>query len=220
MNYYKKLRLDELGITSDEEAEELEYELEVRFEEFTAKDRQTWLQQNAYLEFFSRIGTVTSAAREAGVTVYKAQTWKFDNVLGFTRRLEVADLAFNDRLKEKALRRASDPKAPATLLIELLRAYMPEQFSRNGHKCDTSKSDEILSPGGGEIGLCRVEGWVVVVMGAFMRGSRRRGVTGLAWHKWAWRDRLWIPACAGMTGGRCWLVRQGFACVAGLDVVG
>ena len=142
--YYKKLRLDELGITSDEEAEELEYELEVRFEEFTAKDRKTWLQQNAYLEFFSRIGTVTSAAREAGVTVYKAQTWKFDNVLGFTRRLEVADLAFNDRLKEKALRRASDPKAPATLLIELLRAYMPEQFSRNGHKCDTSKSDEIL----------------------------------------------------------------------------
>ena len=65
-------------------------------------------------------------------------------MLGFTRRLEVADLAFNDRLKEKALRRASDPKAPATLLIELLRAYMPEQFSRNGHKCDTSKSDEIL----------------------------------------------------------------------------
>ena len=133
-----------MDIASDEEAEELEFELEVRFEEFTAKDRKTWLQQNAYLEFFSRIGTVTSAAREAGVTVYKAQTWKFDNVLGFTRRLEVADLAFNDRLKEKALRRASDSKAPATLLIELLRAYMPEQFSRNGHKCDTSKSDEIL----------------------------------------------------------------------------
>ena len=142
--YYKRLRLDELDIASDEEAEELEFELEVRFGEFTAKDRKTWLQQNVYLEFFSRIGTVTSAAREAGVTVYKAQTWKFDNVLGFTRRLEVADLAFNDRLKEKALRRASDSKAPATLLIELLRAYMPEQFSRNGHKCDTSKSDEIL----------------------------------------------------------------------------
>ena len=40
--------------------------------------------------------------------------------------------------------RASDPKAPATLLIELLRAYIPEEFSRNGHKCDTSKADEIL----------------------------------------------------------------------------
>ena len=142
--YYKNLRLDELDIASDEEAEELEFELELRFEEFTPRDRNTWLQQNTYLEHFSRIGSVTSAAREAGVTVYKAQTWKFDNVLGFTRRLEVADLAFNDRLKEKALRRASDPKAPATLLIELLRAYIPEQFSRNGHKCDTSKSDELL----------------------------------------------------------------------------
>ena len=45
--YYKNLRLDELGISSDEEAEELEFELEVRFGEFTAKDRKTWLQQNA-----------------------------------------------------------------------------------------------------------------------------------------------------------------------------
>ena len=142
--YYKKLRLDELGIASDEEAEELEYELEVRFGEFTAKDRKTWLQQNTFLEHFSRIGTFSSAARETGVTVYKAQTWKFNNVLGFARRLEVATLMFNDRLKEKALRRASDPKAPVTLLIELLRAYIPEEFSRNGHKCDTSKSDEIL----------------------------------------------------------------------------
>ena len=142
--YYKNLRLDELGISSDEEAEELEYELEVRFGDFTARDRKTWLQQNTYLEHFSRIGTFSSAARETGVTVYKAQTWKFNNVLGFTRRLEVATLMFNDRLKEKALRRASDPKAPVTLLIELLRAYIPEEFSRNGHKCDTSKSDEIL----------------------------------------------------------------------------
>ena len=133
-----------MDIASDEEAEELKYELEVRFGEFTPKDRKTWLQQNVYLEHFSRIGTFTSAAREASVTVYAAQTWKFNNVLGFTRRLEVASLTFNDRLKEKALRRASDPKAPVTLLIELLRAYMPEEFSRNGHKCDTSKSDEIL----------------------------------------------------------------------------
>ena len=147
MNYYKhykRLRLDELGISSDEEAEELEFELELRFEEFTPKDRKTWLDQNAYLEHFSRTGTVTSAARRAGVTVYKAQRWKYDNVLGFTRRLEVATLVFKDRLKQKVLLRASDPKAPATLLIELLRAYIPEEFSRNGHKCDTSKADELL----------------------------------------------------------------------------
>ena len=144
MNYYTDLRLDEIGIASDEEAEELEFELELRFEEFTPKDRETWLRQNSFLEHFSRIGAFSSAARETDVTVYTAQRWKFNNVLGFKRRLEVATFIFNDRLKEKALRRASDPKAPATLLIELLRAYIPEEFSRNGHKCDTSKADEIL----------------------------------------------------------------------------
>ena len=29
-------------------------------------------------------------------------------------------------------------------MIELLRANIPEKFSRNDHKCDSSKSDEIL----------------------------------------------------------------------------
>ena len=144
MNYYTKLRLDELGISSDEEAEELEYELELRFEDFTPKNRRTWLQQNDCLEHYSRTGTLTSAARKAGATVFTAQRWTYDNALGFTRRFEVADLIFKDRLKEKALLRASDPKAPATLLIELLRAYIPEEFSRDGHKCDSSTSDELL----------------------------------------------------------------------------
>ena len=141
---YEKLRLDELGIPSHEEAEELEYELELRFENFTPEDRRTWLLQSAYLEHFSRTGTVSFAAKSAGVTIYKAQSWQYDNILGFTRRNEVASLIFNDRMKQKALLRASDPKAPATLLIALLRAYIPEEFSRNGHNCDSSKSGELL----------------------------------------------------------------------------
>ena len=147
MNYssrYEKLRLDELGIPSHEEAEELEYELELRFENFTPTDRRIWLLQSAYLEHFSRTGTVSFAAKSAGVTIYKAQRWQYDNILGFTRRNEVASLIFNDRMKQKALARASDPKAPVTLLIELLRAYIPEEFSRNGHKRDFSKSDDLL----------------------------------------------------------------------------
>ena len=144
MNYYTRLRLDELGIPSEEEAEELEYELDLRFEHFTPRDRRTWLQQNDYLEHFSRTGTVSSAAKKAGVTVYKAQRWKWNNELGFVRRQEVASLIFNDRLKQKALLRASDPKSPARLLIELLRAYIPEEFSRGGHKCDSSKSVELF----------------------------------------------------------------------------
>ena len=143
-NRYENLRLDELGIPSDEEAEELEYELELSFGDFTPENRTTWLKQSDYLDHFSRTGTISSAATSAGVTIYKAQGWQYDNELGFTRRNEVASLIFNDRLKEIALSRASDPKAPVTLLIELLRAYIPEEFSRNGHKCDSSKADELL----------------------------------------------------------------------------
>ena len=144
MNYYKSLRLDELGITSLEEAEEMELELDVRFREFTPDDRMTWLRQNAYLEHYARTRTVTTSARKASVSVFAAKAWKRNDTLGFTRRLEISELEFSDRLEELALERASDPKAPASLLIELLRAYIPEKFSRNGHKCDTSKSDEIL----------------------------------------------------------------------------
>ena len=144
MNYYKDLRLDELGITSLEEAEEMELELDVRFREFTPDDRMTWLRQNAYLEHYARTRTATTSARKAGVSFSAAKAWKRNDTLGFTLRLEISELEFSDRLQELALERASDPKAPATLLIELLRAYIPEKFSRNGHKCDTSKSDEIL----------------------------------------------------------------------------
>ena len=142
MDYYKSLRLDELGISSDEEAEELEYELDLRFEHFSPWDRKTWLRQNVYLEDFAKTGTIDSAALEAGVTIYTAQTWQYENVLGFTRRLEVATITYQGTIKRKAMLRASEPNAPATLLIELLRAYVPDQFSRSAQKRDTSKPDD------------------------------------------------------------------------------
>ncbi len=140
MNYYKDLRLDELDIASPEEAEELEYELELRFEDFTPTDRKTWLKQNAYLEHFSQTGATTSAARGANVTVYTALRWQSDDALSFNRRLEVATLAFNDSLHEMALMRAGEPKAPASLIIALLRANMPEKYSEKGEDDDRAKA--------------------------------------------------------------------------------
>ena len=144
MNYYKKLRLDELGINSDEEAVELEFELDLRFESFMPAHRDIWQKQNAYLEHYSTTAAVTCSAREAGVTVYTAQRWETDNVLGFNRRLDVAALTFNDMLQQKALARASEPNAPAILLIELLRANMPEKYSPNDRKSDEFQADDTL----------------------------------------------------------------------------
>ena len=133
-----------LGIVSQNEADELERELDIRFDQFSYHDRKVWNQQNSYLDEYARTRTVSYAADTAGVTVSTAQAWKYLVTLGFTRRLEVADLRFSDRLQVMALERAREPDAPASLLIVLLRAHIPEKYSANGHLLDTSKSDELL----------------------------------------------------------------------------
>ena len=142
MTSHKDYRLDQLGITSQYEADELERDLNVRFDLFAYNDREVWVQQNAYLDAYARNRAVSDSADVAGVPVSIAQNWEYHNTLGFNRRLEIADLRFSDGLQVLALERVREPNAPAALLIELLRAHIPEKFSSNGHVCDTSKADE------------------------------------------------------------------------------
>ena len=144
MTSHKDYRLDQLGITSQYEADELERDLNVRFDLFAYNDREVWVQQNAYLHAYARNHAVSDSADVAGVPVSIAQNWEYHNTLGFKRRLEIADLRFSDSLQVLALERVREPNAPAVLLIELLRAHIPEKFSSNGHVCDTSKADEQL----------------------------------------------------------------------------
>ena len=144
MTLHKDHRLDQLGIISQDEADEFQRELGIRFDRFTYHDRKVWNQQNSYLQAHARTRTVSDSADMAGVTVSTAQAWKYLDTLGFTRRLEIADLRFSDSLQVMALDRAREPDAPASLLIALLRAHIPEKYSSNGHLCDTSKSDELL----------------------------------------------------------------------------
>ena len=144
MTSHKDHKLDLLGINSQYEADELEHELDIRFDRFSYHGREAWVQQNAYLDAYANTRAVSDAADTAGVTVPTAQAWKFLNTLGFKRRLEIADLRFSDSLQVMALERAREPDAPASLLIALLRAHIPEKFSSNGHTCDTSKADELL----------------------------------------------------------------------------
>ena len=144
MTSHKDYRLDQLGIPSQYEADELERDLNVRFDLFAYNDREVWVQQNAYLDAYAYNRTVSDSADAAGVPVSIAQNWEYHNTLGFKRRLEIADLRFSDSLQVLALERVREPNAPASLLIELLRAHIPEKFSSNGHVCDTSKADEQL----------------------------------------------------------------------------
>ncbi|MYD50785.1 MAG: hypothetical protein F4W93_04785 [Dehalococcoidia bacterium] len=144
MHYYKEYQLDQLGISSPREADELQRDLDIRFDQFSYNDREDWVQQNAYLDAFAHTRTVSDAANEAGVTISTAQHWKYLNTLGFKHRLEEAELRFSDRIQVIALERVKEPNAPVALLITFLRAYIPEKFSTNAHVCDTSKDEDRL----------------------------------------------------------------------------
>ena len=115
MTSHKDHRLDQLGITSQDEADELQRELGIRFDRFTYHDRKVWNQQNSYLQAHARTRTVSDSADLAGVTISTAQAWKYLDTLGFTRRLEIADLRFSDRLQVMALdarKRTRRPSVP------------------------------------------------------------------------------------------------------------
>ena len=144
MHYYKEYQLDQLGISSPKEADELQRDLDIRFDQFSYNDREDWVQQNAYLDAYAHTRTVSDAANEAGVTISTAQHWKYLNTLGFKHRLEEAELRFSDSIQVIALERFKEPNAPAALLITFLRAYIPEKFSTNGHVCDTSEDEDLL----------------------------------------------------------------------------
>ena len=144
MHYYKEYQLDQLGISSPKEADELQRDLDIRFDQFSYNDREDWVQQNAYLDAFAHTRTVSDAANEAGVTISTAQHWKYLNTLGFKHRLEEAELRFSDSIHVAAVQRVREPNAPVGLLITFLRAYIPEKFSTNAHVCDTSKDEDRL----------------------------------------------------------------------------
>ena len=136
MTSYKDYRLDQLGIDSQDEADELEHALDIRFDQFTHTDRKDWVEQNAYLEAYAQTGVVSDAAAEAHVTIRTAQKWTYLDVLGFRNRLEIAELRFSDGIQLLALERAREPNAPASLIIALLRFHLPEKFAAAGHVCD------------------------------------------------------------------------------------
>ena len=145
MTSHKDHRLDQLGIASQDEADELQRELGIRFDRFTYLDRKVWNQQNSYLQAHARTRTVSNSADMAGVTVSTAQAWKY---LGHTRLHPQTRDRRPPLLRQPPghgpRTRAREPDAPASLLIALLRAHIPEKYSSNGHLCDTSKSDELL----------------------------------------------------------------------------
>ena len=145
MTYYAPMSYDiddlrDLGINYSYQAAEFERELDVRFSEFTPLQREIWRRQTLCLTQYARTRTYSSATRSAGVTVYTMEAWERDNVLGFSRRKEIADREFCDGLEELLFERARMPDSPPSLLSAVLRAQMPEKYGSSRH--DRDQDDE------------------------------------------------------------------------------
>ena len=133
--------LKALGINSTFEANELERELVVRFDEFTREQQETWIRQTRCLEQYAKTRTYSSAARAAGVTVFTVEAWERDNTLGFVRRKDLADREFCDGLEELILERARQPDAPPSLVNAVIRAHIPEKYKRGRQSDDCDHGD-------------------------------------------------------------------------------
>lgn len=136
--------LKKLDISSAEEAAVLEEDLNVRFDEFTDADVQTWTRQTRYLQDYAKTRAETSAAQAAGVSVYLAQAWQRNDTLGFTRRLEMADLEFCDRIMAKALDLAFVKSTSPVLLARVLELHFPPDRTSNEGGDDNSPALEVL----------------------------------------------------------------------------
>ena len=120
--------LESLGIASAFDAIELESVLGISFKEFTPQHCDVWRNQTVYLYQYALTHAVSKAARMAGVTIYTAQRWQTDNILGFNRRMEVALLEFTDEVEVMLLESVREPESSPMLLAMLLRAQMPEKY--------------------------------------------------------------------------------------------
>ena len=117
-----------LGIPSQEEADELEQDLGIRFDDLTHDQRETWKQQTIYLGLYAQTRTFTHAARAAGVSIRKVRSWQAENTLGFNRRIQYAVLEYTEEIDLMLLRHARKPDCPPSLLMMFLRSQMPEKY--------------------------------------------------------------------------------------------
>lgn len=143
MDTYAGRYLEKLEISSAEEAAVLEEDLNVRFDEFSDADVQTWTRQTRYLQDYAKTRAATSAAQAAGVSVYLAQAWERNDTLGFTRRLEMADLEFCDRIMAKAMDLAFVKSTSPVLLARVLELHFPPDRTSNEGD-DNSPALEVL----------------------------------------------------------------------------
>ena len=136
--------LKQLGISSPQEAAELERDLGIRFNNLTLDQRETWKRQTVYLGLYAETGAYSYAAHGAGITVRTVRTWQAENTLGFNDRLELAVLEYSEAIDLIILQHVRKPDCSPSLLMMFARAQFPGKYGpvrrdtapRSTNRCD------------------------------------------------------------------------------------
>ena len=120
--------LQSSGINLEHDAVEIERALGIRFSEFTPEQREIWRLQTLCLKQYALTPNYERAAQRAGVSVSTIEEWERDNVLGFVKRKEVAELEFSDMVQVILLKLTLKSNSPSTLLLALLSKHLPEKY--------------------------------------------------------------------------------------------
>ena len=120
--------LQSLGMKSEYFAAETERALGIRFSEFTPEQCNTWRLQTLCLKQYALTPNYERAAQRAGVPVTAIEEWERNNVLGFVKRKEVAELEFTDSIQVLLQEMAGRPDSPPLLFSWVLNMHMPEKY--------------------------------------------------------------------------------------------
>ena len=120
--------LNALGFSSEYDAESTELALGIRFSDFTPEDRRIWRLQDLCLKQYALTPNYERAARRAGVTVADVKAWERYNILGFAKRMEIAELEFSETVEVLLLELAKRPDSPTSLLLAFLKKHIPEEY--------------------------------------------------------------------------------------------
>ena len=99
-------------------------------------DETTRLNQNRFLEHYSKVGNIEEAAALAGIHWEPTYTWRRENTLGFHARFLLARERYADYLESLARKRVENPSfngriGSDVLLIAQLNAKRPGEYRPN-----------------------------------------------------------------------------------------
>ena len=111
-----------------------QYRSEIDPDALTRGEQLTWERQEAFLDAFNRCGTLTKAAKAAGINYGTVYRWDEGNKLDFTQRYRYARQEWRDYLESMVMGRLEHPegnRGSDVLMMGKMNREDPEHWTRN-----------------------------------------------------------------------------------------